>query len=431
MPLPSSFWLDETGTEFVVRHGASHPSFAVAPQVPASLYYWLPRMMDGLAQRPGWLETAYRLPSALALGLALFLIARIAARWIHPSAGWFAAFACLGLRGFNFEAADARPYAFGTLIAAAAVWALIRWLDRARWGDALLFAILAALLWRVQLIFWPFYAVFAIYAAARLLRHETPVKWIHAAGIAIVIGAALVPVAAAAVKLFQHAGSHVIATEPGKSEVTRSLKFGIIAVGLLGGWVVSRFVRGAVQRPGASAWIGIAGWWLIPAAGLFGFSHLTGNSVYVDRYLSLLLPGAALAATAAASLYLPARAWPGAAVALGLGVLSFMGRWTEKWPTHGNSDWRAAAQSINDLGLGPNVPVLCPALSSKRSLRTGRPVTRCPDSCTRSSTRTRFRENRFRSRFRARSPERPTPPSSQAICWSPNRPSPSTEPRAT
>ena len=35
MPLPSSFWVDEMATVFVVHH-PDHPSFAVAPQVPDS-----------------------------------------------------------------------------------------------------------------------------------------------------------------------------------------------------------------------------------------------------------------------------------------------------------------------------------------------------------------------------------------------------------
>src|SRR5579863_7234524 len=107
VPLPSSFWLDETVTAFVVHYGAAHPSIAVAPQVTATLYYWLPRASEALF---GFSEVAYRLPSLLLMGAALFLIALLARRLIHPRAGWFAAFACLAIRPFNYQAADARPY---------------------------------------------------------------------------------------------------------------------------------------------------------------------------------------------------------------------------------------------------------------------------------------------------------------------------------
>jgi hypothetical protein len=62
MPLPSSFWIDELVTSFIVRYPAD-PSLAVAPQVPASIYYWLPRAMHALF---GFSEFAYRVPSVLA-----------------------------------------------------------------------------------------------------------------------------------------------------------------------------------------------------------------------------------------------------------------------------------------------------------------------------------------------------------------------------
>ena len=169
MPLPSSFWVDEMATVFVVHHGPNHPSFAVAPQVPDSIYYQLPRAAESLF---GFSEVAYRLPSVLLMAIALFLIARLAARLIHPGAAWFAVFVCLSMRGINDQAADARPYALGTCVAAASLWFLIRWLDSARWWDAALFIVLAALLWRVHLLFWPFYVVLA--TATRLVRLAAP-----------------------------------------------------------------------------------------------------------------------------------------------------------------------------------------------------------------------------------------------------------------
>src|SRR5271169_752170 len=68
MPLPSSFWIDEMATVFVVRHGAADPSLRIAPQVPESIYYWLPKASETLF---GFSELVYRLPSILAMGLGL------------------------------------------------------------------------------------------------------------------------------------------------------------------------------------------------------------------------------------------------------------------------------------------------------------------------------------------------------------------------
>ena len=131
VPMSSSFWVDELVTVFVVRHPGD-PSFAPVPQVPTSIYYLLPRLTRGFF---GDSEFSWRVPSALAMGIALFLIGRIAARLIHPRAAWFAIFASLALHGISYYASDARPYAFGICVASLAVWFLIRWLDTAlaRW----------------------------------------------------------------------------------------------------------------------------------------------------------------------------------------------------------------------------------------------------------------------------------------------------------
>jgi hypothetical protein len=66
LPLSSSLWLDEMVTAFVVRYPA-HWSFAAAPQVPASIYYWLPRVSETLF---GSSEIAFRIPSVLVMGMA-------------------------------------------------------------------------------------------------------------------------------------------------------------------------------------------------------------------------------------------------------------------------------------------------------------------------------------------------------------------------
>ena len=169
MQLPSSFWVDEMATIFVVEHGADHPSLNVAPQVPQSIYYAVIR-----ALAPGRSEIAYRLPSILFMGLALMFVGLLAARLIHPDAWWFAIFACFAERGINYEAANARPYAMGMCVAAAGLYFLVRWLDTGRLWDAALFVIFAALLWRVHLIFWPLYIVFALFTVVKISERSLP-----------------------------------------------------------------------------------------------------------------------------------------------------------------------------------------------------------------------------------------------------------------
>jgi hypothetical protein len=361
MPLPSSFWVDEMATVFVVHHGPNHPSFAVAPQVPDSIYYQLPRAAESLL---GFSEVSYRLPSVVLMGAALFLIGLLASRLICPGAGWFVVFVCLSMRGINDQAADARPYALGTCIAASSLWFLIRWLDSARWWDAALFIALAALLWRVHLLFWPFYIVLAAYALTRLLRHESRPGWLQTLAVFALLGVALIPVVIDALGLFRHATSHVIVALPTLRDLRVQLKFGIILICGVGAFLLGRLFHW--KRPPAftvnSSLALIAAWWLVQPLALFATSRVTGSSMFVARYLYIGLPGAALAATLAAAYFIPADYWKPLSLVFALGVLIMLGQWRQPWPMHHGSNWRLAAHTIDQWARNdPATPVLCPS----------------------------------------------------------------------
>src|SRR5580704_15681073 len=138
------------------------------------------------------------------------------------------------MRGINDQAANARPYALGTCLAASSLWFLIRWLDSARWWDAALFIVSAALLWRVHLLFWPFYIVLALYALVRLTAHQsvqpTRASWLATLAVFALIGVALIPVVMDALGQFRHATSHVIVALPTLRDLRISLKFGLILI---------------------------------------------------------------------------------------------------------------------------------------------------------------------------------------------------------
>jgi hypothetical protein len=372
MPMFSSFWVDEMGTVFVVRQGGTHPSFAVAPQVPQSIYYVLPRAAQAVL---GYSEFAYRLPSGLAMMAALALIARLAARLIRPEAAWFAVFACLALGGFDYQASDARPYALGTLIAAAAFLFLVRWMDSGRWRDAAGFLVPAALLWRVQLVFWPMYLAFAVYTAVRLLWWGGPPgprtgplagppaegrRYLHTIAVFAALALALVPTALDAMRLFRQAGAHVVVAQPNLLALLNSLKLGLVLVCGAGAWLWSRLQPAEWERPkiGPASLVLVLGWWLAQPLGLFAFSWLTGSSIFVSRYLFLSLPGCALAATAVAAHFIPAKRWNLAAAALGIGLLAMNGQWSRWWPPHHNSDWRSAAAAVR-AHAAADTPVIC------------------------------------------------------------------------
>jgi len=361
MPLPSSFWIDEMATVFVVHNGPKDTSLQVAPQVAQSIYYVLPGMLTRFF---GNSEVSYRIPSVLAMAAALFFVFRLAARFINPEAGWFAVFACLSLRGINYQAADARPYALGTCIAAGSLLLLIRWLDSGHVVDGLLFVAAASLLWRVHLVYWPFYGVYVAYTIARMVRGETKVRTGHAVLIYGLLGASLLPVAIVAVALNRQAAAHVIGPAPSLEDLTSAIKLGLIAGSCTLAVLAARWFRWP-QNPepvcSGSSLLLIVCWWLLQPLCLFGFSWITANSVFVPRYMFIALPGAALMATAIAAPFLPPVQWKRVSVVLGAGILLFLGQWGRFWPMHEKSGWKVAAGRIQELGLGPEEPVICPS----------------------------------------------------------------------
>jgi hypothetical protein len=109
-----------------------------------------------------------------------------------------------------------------------------------------------------------------------------------------------------------------------------------------------------------SSWCLILGWWLLTPLSLFAFSWLTGTSVFVDRYLSISLPGAALVACAAAGRFIGGRQWMMISAGFGWVLLLFFIPY-RGLTTHSNSDWRKAAQAINHWDAGRRLPVVTPS----------------------------------------------------------------------
>ena len=317
------------------------------------------------------------------MGMALFLIARLAARLIHPGAAWFVVFVCLSMRGINDQAADARPYALGTCIAAASLWFLIRWLDSARWWDAALFIVLAALLWRVHLLFWPFYIVLAVYALARLAASR------DARGLAFDAGricrARCCPGPGADRRAESLSPRHLAchrraphAARPAHLAQIRShpdLRRGRFRSEP----IVPLAARVGISRLNSSLVL-IAAWWLLQPVALFAVSRVTGSSMFVARYLYLGLPGAALAATLAAAYFIPPDLLEAAIPGLRrrrAGHVGPMARALGRCITARIGGWRPTP-SISGPGTIPTPPCFAPARSSKPARRYGSRPMRSP-----------------------------------------------------
>ena len=354
--LSESFWGDETVTAFVLRHGATHPSMAASARLDQTIYYWLPQISQTMF---GFSEFSLRLPSLVVMLVSLWVMGRIAARFIHPDAAWFVVFLGFIPHEFTRQATDARPYGLGTCVAVIAIWLLIRWMDQGGWRDGVLFVLFASLLLRVHLIYWPFYVVFGCYSLLRWLRRETPVsgRWLVAAW--AVTFASLVPLVPVTLELFRTAKVFVAIPLPGVSNILSGFQIPLVGGICAGFWILARVFRW--QRGGVS--VSLPGvvllliWWLWQPFSLLAGSWITGDSVFQPRYFALALPGTMLVCTLIAALFIPVRAWKPVALVLAIGVLSF--HFAKEFPPSRNSHWREAAARVNSLTRDSDMPVVC------------------------------------------------------------------------
>ncbi|HYL75610.1 MAG TPA: glycosyltransferase family 39 protein [Bryobacteraceae bacterium] len=357
--LPESFWIDETVTAFIARFGAGHPSLAAGPRLDQSIYYWLPRASQALF---GFSEAALRIPSLAVTFVSLFLIGRMAARLVHPQAGWFAVFLCFIPREFARLATDARPYGLGACVTLAAMWFLIRWLDAGAWRDAALFCLFAALLLRVHLIYWPFYAVFVAYSLMRRVREETPVSARAIMAVFAIVAASLAPLVPVTIGLFKETKVHVVTGMPSFATFKDAMQLPIIIGAGLVFWILATAFRWARERISTtpSDLLLVVSWWLWQPLFLLAISWVTRNPVFVARYFSLALPGMILTAALAAAYSIPSRAWKPLTAALACGIL-MAGIWRDPFPPSRKSHWRQAALTVNELVRGTDTPVICPS----------------------------------------------------------------------
>jgi hypothetical protein len=212
-------------------------------------------------------------------------------------------------------------------------------------------------------VFWPFYLIFIIYGVYRLATDPQRPRMVQIVVVSVVVTGACVPVGMRAIALLHGASSHVVADSPSISDLLRELKLTIITTACAVTALLSTWKRWppAMRTFPKGALVLVLAWWLLDPLVIFAFSNLTGNSLWVPRYMYLAVPGVSLAAALVTSVFLPARLWKITAVYLGCGVLVFTGHWNRLWPEHQRSDWRSAAHDLRTWVGKEDVPVICPS----------------------------------------------------------------------
>ena len=322
-----SYWRDEAATLAAVQRPAGALLRMLgnvdAVHGPYYLLMWL------VAQLLGTSELMMRLPSAIAMAMTAVVVTATGRRLVSPSVGLAAGLIFAVSPTVSEFGQMARSYAMVTLAAAIASYILVRALQedggRARWiGYGAALTVLGALnIFALLLI--PAHAVTVLVRYRGRghggVRRPVLLRWLVAAGAAVIINAPLIDLA-------DHQRGQIFwLTRPGLGGVGNAIDLlgppwmtlAILATVLIAG--VARLARGraarasgradvALAQTGATSaqtgatsasaddrWGGISAlcvpWLVLPPAVLLSVTALV-SPVYTDRYILFCLPAAAL-----------------------------------------------------------------------------------------------------------------------------------------
>jgi hypothetical protein len=347
--ISTSFWLDETGTWWIVKDGpAETVRRALFWSGQSPLFYlieWGSSRMFGLN------EIALRIPSVLATCGAVWFLYRIAGRLFDRASAAVVAF--VFLCATSFFAIDARPYALAMLCLNASTWALLRWLDTSRLLDAILYMITAALVIYAHCVMSLGLGAGVIYAAVTLRNQPRRLAWLGSFQAAVAL--LCLPLVSELRTFYATRSAHTFSAAPGID----NLLPGLIPCSLAGGivllvWICMMFrgEAGIAGRFSQSTALLIGTWALFAPLFLFLLGVSTDLRLYVDRYYSSGLPGQALLAGGLlASIH---RGAVRKALIVAVGAVSILtyGRLTVT--NHSNDDWRSAMEFVRkEAGSAP------------------------------------------------------------------------------
>ncbi len=357
LPIRSSFWLDETGTYWVIKDGLANAVSRAMNWSGQSPLYYLIAWLAHLA--PGRTEVMMRLPSLIAMVLAAWLLFRLAARLFDAETARLVVLVFACSEQVAFEAADARPYALALLLLIASAWMLVRWLDSGRLLYATGYVLLAALTVYAHVMVAIALAAHGVYALYRI-RDKAAVRPPALLAAWIAIGLLSLPLVPQLRAMYSTRGSHAFFGAPNVSEFLAAMAPPLVAapvgLGLLIGWLASARRSAERGRNLAAPWENVilaACWALLPLITVYLFSVFTGSDLFLPRYYVSAAPGLALLfgwwMRAAGTI--PARAIA-AAVLVICANLSFGA------PQHGDADWAGAMAKVRALAAGGDTPVL-------------------------------------------------------------------------
>ncbi len=347
-PLRSSFWLDETGTFWVLKDGfgdAVDRAWRFQGQSP--LYYLIEL---GTLRVLGRSEVALRLASTLFAGGAAFYIHRLGRRLFDAETAWLAVLAFAVAGDVRFAAGDARPYALALFACVAATFYLIRWVEDGARKDAALYVAAVCVAVYAHYVFVPLFAAHVAYGlAVRKRRPDALGRVLVPLGIA---GVLCLPLAWQLASLWGRGTnlSWIVSTSTAGLAIMM-----VVPLLLLGGGVLLRrlapdaSMRESLRRDALAL---LMTWAVAPPIVLYAISVGSDVKLFHPRYLISIAP--AIALLLAWTIRGMGVAWMRLAVAVVAGAIAFSSASFD----HRNEGWREAIAAANRVTPSASTPVL-------------------------------------------------------------------------
>jgi mannosyltransferase len=352
VPLSSSFWLDETGTYYIISGSWAQYLDRMAYNIQSPFYT---AVLWPVFHLGGTSELVLRLPSILAMAAAAVLVFFIARRLTDASGGVLAMMLFVSMRDVAWLAWQARPYATSMALALVSVWFFLLWLERRTAFASILCGFTLALTFYGHPLFGTLGLVYAVLLAQLCWSGDGPPlrQILLAAGTAACVLSPILPYYLSFgkdTKVYSFAGT------PTFAELLSSNHSGMLVGALLLACAVPYLFGSPIRvsrfdTPPFTIRFLIY-WIVVPMLALFALSTLSPTKVFVPRYYSLCLPALAIffalicrnIETARTRLVIVC----GSALVMVIGV----GPWRNT-----GSDWRLITNALKSQNYPPGTPV--------------------------------------------------------------------------
>lgn len=354
MPLRSGFWLDETGTYYMISGNWNQFLERMSVTIQSPLYcgmLWL--VYHGVGSSGLILRT----PSILAMALAAFLLYRLTARLIYPAAGLTATLIFIAARETGHLAYQARPYSLMIAVVLASVLYFWRWLDKRHGLDGALCIVFLAAAFYSHPTCGLMVFVYALVIAREALSERT-LAWKQ-----IALGVALLAIlcfpvlpyyrsAAGSASTFSFAASPDLT---GVFDFFNGINGGALILGVAVMYLIFSRVEWLAPPVSRRSGLMVTTWLTLPPGILLAVAMLTPAKLFVPRYYAYILPaiGLAFAMFVCCVKHSHQRMTLVSVVALSLVIVTW-GR--ALWPSFG-VDWRETAAILRQQAYAPNAPI--------------------------------------------------------------------------